>query len=332
MCVIQYEETLILPLGKKTFHTTLFPVIYDGKVVNIVGSGRDITEQKMIEDSRRIAEEKIRVLNESIAYESLKTEFFANLSHELRTPLNVIFSSMQMLNVSISNCSDQTTKNIATKYFKSMKQNCFRLLRLVNNLIDISKVDSGYFDLNLENTDIVSLVENITLSVAEYIESKSISLIFDTEIEEKVIALDPEKMERIMLNLLSNATKFTDSGGQVLVYICQREDKIVISVKDSGIGIPEEKLEVIFVRFTQVDKSLTRKREGSGIGLYLVKSLVELHGGNITVNSRVGEGSEFTIGLPAKLIDESEEKSIYKDNCNGGMVERINIEFSDIYS
>jgi signal transduction histidine kinase len=145
------------------------------------------------------------------------------------------------------------------------------------------------------------------------------------------MAIDSDKIERIMLNLLSNAVKFTKSGGEITVNLYERDEKFYISVKDNGFGIPQDKLHTIFERFIQVDKSLTRKREGSGIGLALVKSLVELHEGNITVNSREGEGSEFIIELPIRLVPENECSHHEENKIEDGVIERISIEFSDIY-
>ena len=213
-----------------------------------------------------------------------------------------------------------------------MKQNCHRLLRLINNLIDITKIDSGYFDIDENNFDIVNIVENITLSVADYIENKGLTLIFDTFVEEKIIACDPEKIERIMLNLLSNAVKFTPVGGEILVAIKEwNRDNICISVKDTGKGIPKDKLDSIFERFVQVDKSLTRDNEGSGIGLSLVKLLVELHNGTISVQSKEGEGSEFIICLPCKLVDKVNYEVTSCDSRGENIIEKISLEFADIY-
>ena len=140
------------------------------------------------------------------------------------------------------------------KHINIMKQNCYRLLRLVNNLIDITKIDSGFIELNLQNKNIVEIIENITLSTVEYAESKSRTIIFDTDVEEKIIAFDPEQMERIILNLISNAVKFTKPNDKIEVKIYDGLDNIIISVEDTGIGIPKEKQEMIFERFRQVDR------------------------------------------------------------------------------
>lgn len=289
---------------------------------------QDISECKKAEELREKIVENNKLLCEAREFDKIKTEFFANISHELRTPLNVILGALQLL---MSSRNVELSKEKSTGYLNSIKQNCFRLLRLVNNLIDITKMDSGYFEIHSSNHNIVSVVEDISLSVVPYVENKLINLIFDTDIEEKIISCDPDKIERIILNLISNSIKFTNPGGNIFINIYDRDTSVFISVKDTGIGIPEDKMSIIFERFRQVDKSLTRNHEGSGIGLSLVKSLVEMHRGEISVKSTYGEGSEFIIRLPVVLAED--DKSIVLNNTHTvTSVERINIEFSDIYS
>ena len=292
---------------------------------------RDISERKRIEFLKQKVKQKTLLLNKTIEYNKLRTEFFANISHELRTPLNMILGSIQLVNI-ITNDKELINPDIKVKkYMSIIKQNCYRLVRLVDNLIDITKIDAGYLEISLQNADIVKVVEDIALSVVEYVESKGLELIFDTDIEEKYMAFDEDKIERIMLNLISNAIKFTKVGGQIYVNIFDKQDTVVISVRDTGIGIPLEKHKEIFERFIQVDKSLSRKREGSGIGLSLVKSLVEMHEGKIYINKEVTKGSEFVIELPVKVLDSIEESNEnYKVAEN--YIERIKVEFSDIYS
>ncbi|MGH4117336.1 ATP-binding protein [Clostridium sp.] len=273
-----------------------------------------------------------KLLDETIISENLKTEFFSNLSHELRTPLNVILSALQLLDT-FKRDSDLNDKDIKfRKYSNIMKQNCYRQLRLVNNMIDITKLDAGFFELTLSNCNIVDIVESVTMSVAEYIKSKSIDIIFDTDIEECTVSCDPEKIERAILNLLANSIKFTKPGGCMKVNMYDKGENINISIKDTGIGIPNDKLDIIFDRFRQVDRSLTRKQEGSGIGLSIVKSLVEMHGGSISVTSEYGIGTEFIIVLP--VIVQPNENDAYEIIESGEQerIERIHIEFSDIYS
>ena len=286
---------------------------------------------KQVEVLNENFEENKRMLSEILEYDKLKTEFFANISHELRTPLNVIWSSIQLLqSINLKNSVEGYDIN---KYLKVMNQNALRLLRLINNLIDTTKIDGGYLSLNLLNNNIVYIAEEITLSAADYIKAQGITLIFDTEVEEKYMAFDIDKLERIILNVLSNAIKFTEKGGTIFVNLYDLGDKIQLSIKDTGIGIPEDKLQKIFERFAQVDKSLSRRSEGSGIGLALVKSLVEMQGGTIYAKSKLGEGSEFIIELPVTLVEESSDLNLYSsyESSRSKYVERIQIEFSDIY-
>lgn len=289
---------------------------------------RDISPHKQIEKMKKDVEEDKKLLNETLEFNRLITEFFSNISHELRTPLNVILSALQVVGITEPIGSYEEVIQKRNRYVKMMKQNCYRLLRLINNLIDITRIDSGYVTPKMKNHNIVSVVEDITSSVAGYIEQKGLRLIFDTDVEEKIIACDPEKIERIMLNLISNAVKFTEKGDLITVEILDGDEGITISVKDTGIGIPEDKLHVIFERFRQADNSLSRRHEGSGIGLSLVKALVEMHGGDISVKSTLDEGSEFTVKLPVRKVDEPDNEEshiIYQENT-----EKINIEFSDI--
>ncbi|WP_411680402.1 PocR ligand-binding domain-containing protein [Clostridium thailandense] len=271
------------------------------------------------------------LIEESNKYNNLKTQLFSTVSHELKTPINIIYSSLQLLDSFNNGDSFILMSDTFSKYSNIMKQNCYRLIRLINNLIDMNKIEVGFFSLNLRNNDIVKVIEDIALSVVEYANLKNINLIFDTEIEEKVIAFDSEKFERIILNLLSNSIKFTKSGGNIYVNIYDENENVLISVKDTGIGIPEDMLEKIFDTFTQVDASFRRNAEGSGIGLALVKSLVELHGGTITAQSKLGNGSEFIIKLPMKLIEDKVDTHKNESNSVNNNVEKTKIEFSDIY-
>lgn len=281
-----------------------------GNLVGIIVIGRDVSHRSEIE--------------------RLRLEFFANLSHELRTPLNLIFSSLQTLELLEK---DSLEKNVRLKnYIEIINQNSKRLLRLVNNLIDSTKFDCGFYKYNPKNQDIVCFVENIAMSVAEFAKQNDINLTFDTNVEEKVIAFDLEKLERTILNLLSNSIKYTNSPGKIEVILNDCGDTFNITVKDNGIGIPMDKLPVIFDRFKQVENRLRKRSEGSGIGLSLVKDLVKIQGATIKVKSEVGVGSEFTVKLPCKVLKgEDYVNKTYCDYSSNELVTRINIEFSDIY-
>lgn len=269
--------------------------------------------------------------NEIKEIEKVKTQFFANLSHEIKTPINIIYSCFQLLDIKKEK-GEKELWNSYDKHYGTIKQNCYRLLRLVNNLVDITKIDSGFMSLNFINYEIVSLVEDITLSIVPYVESKNITVLFDTYIEELVIKCDPESLERVILNLLSNAVKFTNENGNINVILDADEDFVTIKIKDDGIGISPEVSDYIFEIFEQEDKSFNRKKEGSGIGLSLVKSLIELHEGVVYLESNINQGCEVVIKLPNKILDEKENESMKTIDINKkALMQKVNIEFSDIY-
>lgn len=323
-----YESNILNCTGNSIAvrNTSTF-FVYEGKE-SVMSFLLDITPEKQIETLKHDVEKNIKLLNESREFNTLVTEFFTNMSHEFKTPVNVISVAIQTMNMYLENFNTDNIDKFKS-YLKIVKQNCFRMTRLINNLMDITKVDSGFIKIDKKNGNIVSVVEDITQSVAAYIKSKDIELIFDTNVEEKIMAFDHDKIERVILNLLSNAFKYTNSNGHIYVNLEDKGEKVVIKVRDDGHGIPSNMLNVIFERLGQANRSLSRQCEGTGIGLYLVKSFIEIHGGKISVTSEEGKGSEFTIVLPANLISDEkyENKSFYETN-----VEMINIEFSDVYS
>lgn len=292
-----------------------------------------VTEDRIdVEEKIKFMENKIKELNENLSIENMRNEFFANLSHEFKTPLNIILGTMQLINKNIENNNiTYNEKFNLRKYNHVIKQNSYRLLKLVNNLVDITRIDAGYYNIKMSNYNIVEIIEDITMSITQYAQQRGIKLIFDTEEEDIIIGCDPEKIERIILNLLSNAIKYTDPGGEIKVSITNNEEKVFVSVKDNGVGISERSINKIFERFAQDSSSFSRRCEGSGIGLSLVKSLVEMHGGNITVKSKVNEGSEFKFELlNMKVIDDKNIRNI--GEMPRSKIEKCDIEFSDIYS
>ncbi|MBF8984241.1 PAS domain-containing sensor histidine kinase [Lutibacter sp. B2] len=310
----------------KYYESRVIPLIKDEMIIII----RDISKRKLNEEAKKRAKENMKLLNEAVEHERLRTEFFANISHEFRTPINVILGAIQLIDIYLNDIPDLEVYEKLIKIKRSMKQNCYRLIRLVNNLIDITRIDSDFLELNLRNYDIVKIIKDITLSVSEFVKLKSLNLEFYCNIDKKVIACDLDKIDRILLNLLSNAIKFTKQGGKISVSVEAEKNEVIVSIRDSGIGIKDENQEIIFERFRQVNKSLTRENEGSGIGLSLVKSLVEMQGGTIWVNSEYEKGSEFIIKLPAKLVEDHTDHNILK-SIQSDKVEKVSIEFSDIY-
>ncbi len=265
--------------------------------------------------------------NKKIVFNSINCNFFSNLSHELKTPVNIIYSSIQLMS-SLKNKNETSLIQYFNKYEKTVKQNCLRMLRLIGNLIDITKIDSGMTKLDLVLVDIVPFLENLTLSIIPYTKFKNLNVTFDTNVEKLYLRIDTYAFERVILNLLSNAIKFNNYDGNILVKIESNDDKVTISIKDTGIGIPEGCIDLIFNRFYKIDNSFSRKNEGSGIGLSITKSLVELQGGQIFINEKYKEGCEFIITFP-----KASQIGIYTDNNYKYYVddEKVLSELSDIY-
>ncbi|CAG9360727.1 PAS domain S-box protein [Clostridium perfringens] len=263
--------------------------------------------------------------------EKLRMEFFANISHEFKTPVNLIYSALQLLELKLKNNRDRDG-DIYINYIKMAKQNVFRLLKLINNLIDSTKLEAGFFNVNIKNHDIVSCVEDITMSICNFAEKNKISITFDTE-EEKIIAFDFNHLERILLNVLSNAIKFNRENGNIDVYISFDDKYANISIKDTGIGIQKDKIDLLFYRFKKINNRLTKVNEGSGIGLYIAKELVKINGGDMIVNSELGEGTEFIIKLPIKKNESKVLDEIALTSCEiENREELYKVELSDIYS
>ncbi|NJD04346.1 MAG: HAMP domain-containing histidine kinase [Ruminiclostridium sp.] len=264
----------------------------------------------------------------TIQYDKDITDFFINITHELKTPLSVIMGAIQLMDLKNQASTEECGKNAGTHQI--IRINCYRILRLVNNLLDFARLDSGHLKLNPVNCNIVGFVEEITQSVIPYARQKQLTLLFDTQHEEIITAIDTEKIERVILNLLSNAIKFTGQGGQIKVAIHTMDNRVCISVKDTGIGIPRDKQNEIFERFQQVCSNKSKEFEGSGIGLSLVKSFVDLHQGTINVISEENHGSEFIISLPLRCLETHEGKTEEPPvpDHHSKITEAINIEFS----
>lgn len=305
--LIKYIEISCTPVKDK-----------NDKLINSIITIKDIT--KVIEH-----EIELKVKNEELEkFTRMKDDYFNIMSHELRTPLTIIHSSLQLARDVYTN---EITDNI-DKILSKINQNSRRLLKLINNVLDVSKAESGFLQLDYKPYDVVYITENLINSVNLYAKSKSIELIFDTTEEEAIVLLDRDKYERIVLNLLSNSIKFTPSNKSILVTNVIEENYFEVRVKDEGIGIPKDKVNMIFERFTQVDNSLSKHSYGTGLGLSLVKKLVELMGGTINVESEEGKGTEFIVRLPKNKIYKND---IEYDSCQHELNNnKIIIEFSDV--
>ena len=246
---------------------------------------------------RKEMEKNEQLFKKVLSLEQNKNNYFVNLSHELRTPLNVL-SSINQLIKEFTKKDNFITPEKLSYYMGIMDRNCSRLLSLINNLIDHTKIENNSYIINKKDEDIVYLVEETVLDMKDYIEEKGLELIFDTDVEEKVIRCDKVDIERCIINLVGNAVKFTPEGGLIEVLLQDLDDKVKIIVKDNGIGISEENQKVIFDRFNQVVDESSEQKGGSGLGLTITKQLITLHNGEIYVESEVGVGSEFIIILP----------------------------------
>lgn len=294
---------------------------------------------KHIQYKNKFEKEIIKAKDKAEEINRLKSYFISNISHELKTPINVILCAAQLLE---SKKVDNYNINNKNNTIDIIKDNSYRLIRLINNIIDVEKGEVDELTLNLKKDNLVSLIEDIVTSVIPYAKRKELNLIFDTEEEEIIMDMDIEKIERIILNLLSNAIKFSNENGNIYIKIMLNNDDVDIVVEDEGIGISKDDIPYIFDKFIQVDNTFNRKNEGSGIGLAIVKSFIEIHNGKIMVESQVGKGTKFIVKLP-KIInneDTTGDSHIYKSSFSEKNIIdeltsikcRVKKELSDIYA
>lgn len=252
--------------------------------------------------------------------DQLKSQFFANISHEFRTPLTLILGQVESVMSSSIEVKEKGKLQVANR-------NARRLLTLINQLLDLSKLESGSMELRANQHNIVSFLKSLFYSFESLAETQKITLKFDSELANIPVVFDPDKMEKVFYNLISNAFKFTKARGEIKVCVGIVKSSLVeIRINDTGEGIPADRLPHIFNRFYQADSSLTRGHEGTGIGLALTKELIELHKGFISVTSTEGEGSEFVIHLPLGDLNAVKEKLMDFDI---GLSSKQNI-FNDI--
>ena len=268
-------------------------VIY--RTINSVKRLDNLVKNKTLQLTKEM-EKNDKLLKKVIELEKRKNNYFVNLSHELRTPLNVISSTEQLV-TELNKSKDGIGKSKLNGCMQVVRRNTKRLLNLINNIIDTAKIESGSYQLNIREHDIVYIVEEATLSLKDYIERKGIELIIDPEMEEKIIKCDEHEIERCIVNLVSNAAKFTPEGGTIEVTIEDLDEKVKIIVKDTGIGIDKKYHDSIFNRFNQVIDQGAESKGGSGLGLTITKQIIDMHGGQISVESELGKGCKFIIIL-----------------------------------
>lgn len=320
-----YEEVAATHRGDVRYWSYNLTPFKDGDSQYIVSMVYDITDKMQNLNSMEKKNEELKKTIEK------KDELLLLITHELKTPLAVITSSIQTLELV---CKNELTEKVK-KYLNKIKQNAYRQLKLVNNILDNTRVSSGYFKNNQTTVEIVSLTCMIIDSIAAFAERKRINISFASPFSSIFIKADADHYERILLNLLSNAVKFTPEGKSIEVNISQVTDddsqRVCIQVKDNGIDIPNDKKDFIFERFGCVDKILTRHSEGTGIGLYLVKMLVTLMDGEIKLESKEGIGSTFSLMFPLLYSYKAASEHTVREMPSERLITASEIEFSDIY-
>lgn len=278
---------------------------------------RDIAEINKYNKIRKEYEEYLRK-------EEVKNKFYSNISHELRTPINVISSALTLNEIHLNNYNIESIN----KNNEVIKQNCLRLIRTINNFIDANKISEGYLKPNKKVYNLVEVIENVTIATNKYVKRINNSLIFDSSHEEVYLPVDKNMIERIMLNLLSNSVKHGENNKKIEVNINLQDYNVVITVRNNARLIENEERKYMFDEFTKINKALNRNKEGSGLGLFLSKTLIELHNGTIDFKASKEYGNRFTIKFPLEDLldyDMGENSEIVTLN------RKVDIEFSDIY-
>ncbi len=264
----------------------------EAKLSHVIATGIDITERRLAEAATRTAQAETEGVSKA------KGQFLANLSHELRTPLSAIIGFAQLLKSPNPASSISGLDATQLDYLTEIEQASQHILGLMTDVLDLSKIEAGRMELDLETIELVSLLEFCQGLFRERLAAGGLQMEILTDGLLRLKA-DPKKLKQVMLNLISNAVKFTPRGGRItLVSKRVGSETLELRVNDTGVGIAKEDMEKLFMPFTQVDRSLARRHEGTGLGLALSKQLIELHGGSIDVQSELGKGSSFIVRLP----------------------------------
>jgi PAS domain S-box-containing protein len=315
-----FEEEVPTPQGIRTYLSTKTPWLDEsGSVQGVIGIAHDITTRKAMETELLHKSEELEEKNKLI------TDFFINISHEFKTPLSIIVLLADMMEQ--ENKSMDIKNNNHAQFVNMLRMNAYRLRRLVANLLDITKLDAGFMEPHWEQADVVALLKSVVISTDVYSRQKGLTLHFSSNLDQMFMSTDSLMLERILLNLLSNAMKHTPSGGAIHVDLQTIDDKVTIIVADNGEGIPDEKKNVIFDRFRQVNTSLSRTSEGCGIGLSITKALTELLGGSIAFESSLHVGSTFYVTLP---VMHEADAGYAADYSGMGLESLVQMELSDI--
>ena len=277
-----------------------------------------------IEDKIKLEDAK-RELQLRDVMEKTRDEVLSNISHEFKTPVNVIYSTVQIQDLNLQ----KEDYDKILEFNKLIKQNCNRLIRLINNFIDSTKLENNKVEIHKKRVNIVSITEDIAMSVINFAKRQKIDVVFDAEQEELYCDIDIDQMERIMLNILSNAIKYNKPNGNIDVIVKDRKEKVYIDVIDSGIGIPKDRINTIFDRFERMENKNAVIKEGSGIGLSIVKKLVDALDGEINIESEVDKGTTVRL-IFKKSKNQDGIEEVY--DISQHLEEKVNLEMSDISS
>ncbi|HWO14304.1 MAG TPA: ATP-binding protein [Polyangiaceae bacterium] len=286
--ILDKEEVSIDPAGNETVILTSKVPLRDaaGEVTGLLGIIVDITARKRLETELARAKEAADRAGRA------KSDFIANVTHELRTPLTLILGPLSRV------LSDPGLGSDSRRLLESAHRNGFRLYNLVNDVLDFSKAEATEFAAHREPLELVGELCTLIDDMRPQAENAQLELEFSSELERLDLMLDPKLVERMLVNLIGNALKFTPAGGRVRVELRATEELVAISVADTGIGIPEAALHGLFEKFMRVDSTAARRQEGTGLGLPLVRHFAQALGGRVEVKSELGKGSEFTLLLP----------------------------------
>jgi two-component system cell cycle sensor histidine kinase PleC len=252
------------------------------------------------EEMARIAAELRMARDDAVSADRSKSEFLAAMSHELRTPLNAIIGFSEMMKI-------ETLGPVGSPQYRGYANDIYQagshLLALINDILDLSKVESGADELHEETVSVPDLVASVQGLVRQRASGCGVQLVLDVRDDLPLLMADERKLKQILVNLLSNAVKFTEADGQVTLKAwCRPDSGFVFQVIDTGIGMAAEDIPKALAQFGQIDSDLNRKYDGTGLGLPLAKSLIELHGGYLDLQSEVGAGTTVTVRLPAYRI------------------------------
>ena len=334
---IQREEEWLREDGIHTFLTVKFPILDGAGSIAAIGAiGTDITERKRTEEALlasehalqervtdleeahrklemqgesmvRLADDLLIARDEARAADRAKSEFLAAMSHELRTPMNAVLGFSEII-------KDETFGPVGNvqyrDYAKDIHDSGKHLLGLINDILDLSKIESGTDDLCEDNIEISKIIRSALKLVGQRAEQGAVKLELELQDQLPALRADERKLKQILVNLLSNAIKFSDAGGEVAIWVwCRKGSGHVFQIIDTGIGIAPEDIPNALSRFGQIDAGLNRQYEGTGLGLPLTKALVERHGGTLDLQSQVGVGTTVTVRFPAERVVHSPRNS-----------------------